>query len=378
MGLPIFHMTAAFTFSLLLFMSCLIQIPGAKSVLKRQGPDSATLATRHDKRIRRAVLFDLLGSLSYLEQRSIRTPTLQEYIRRGQRFVQYCLEAKWTWSDAPGLDHVLIMYLDQMFWEGLGLDGASHLIAAIKFFVTEVSRLGEFSLPRATRALKGWSLAAPALQRLPLPLEALGLILGLWLLKQPRDMVIRGFLAFICYLRPRESILQVWQLVRPTLSSQSWALLLNPLESEVPGKTNIFDETVIIDHSLWISDVLTLLTAGRQPLDPLWSHSHAQFVQAFKDAIVFWKMEWMGATLYSLRHGGASWDLLQKQRSLADIKKRGRWASDASLRRYAKESRLQHQVTKIPIHLARWGLEVIARLPKTLNNIEAPMQLPPL
>ncbi len=170
------------------------------------------------------------------------------------------------------------MYLDKMFWEGLGLDGASHLIAAITFFATEVSRLGEFSLPRATRALKGWSLAAPPLQRLPLPLEALGLILGLWLLKQPRDMVIRGFLAFICYLRPRESILQVWQLVRPTLSSQSWALLLNPLESEVPGKTNIFDETVIIDHSLWISDVLTLLTAGRQPLDPLWSHSHAQFV----------------------------------------------------------------------------------------------------
>ena len=62
-------------------------------------------------------LFDLLGSL--LEQRSIRTPTLQEYIRRAQRFVKYCQEASLTWTDAVGLDRVLVTYLDHMFWEGL-------------------------------------------------------------------------------------------------------------------------------------------------------------------------------------------------------------------------------------------------------------------
>ena len=41
---------------------------------------------------------------------------------------------------------------------------------------------------------------------------------------------------------------------------------------------------------------------------------------------------------YMLRHGGASHDALAGRRSIAAIKKRGRWRSDQSLRRYQKES----------------------------------------
>ena len=201
MGLPMFYMTAAFIFSLLLLTNGLIQIPGPRSVSKRQGPSSATLATRHDKAIRETVLIDLLGSVSYPELRSIQKPTLLKYIFHKQRNVQYRLDAKWTWSDAPNLD--------QLFRGRLGLDRPSHLNAAIKFFVTKVPRLGECSLFRAIHALKGSSLAPPALQRLPRPLEAPVLISGLLLLHQPRDMVIRSFLAVISYIQPRESIRQV-------------------------------------------------------------------------------------------------------------------------------------------------------------------------
>ena len=45
--------------------------------------------------------------------------------------------------------------------------------------------------------------------------------------------------------------------------------------------------------------------------------------------------------LYRLRHGGASDDRASKFRSLADIKRRGRWATDAAMRRYEKATLLQ-------------------------------------
>ena len=69
----------------------------------------------------------------------------------------------------------------------------------------------------------------------------------------------------------------------------------------VPGETNTFRETVIVNLSFWTSDVLTLPATSRQPLTPLGSHSHGQFVQALKDAVALLEM------------GGASRDQFQKQ-----------------------------------------------------------------
>ena len=46
-------------------------------------------------------------------------------------------------------------------------------------------------------------------------------------------------------------------------------------------------------------------------------------------------------SLYALHHGGASHDAASGARSIQEIKDRGRWSSDASLRRYRKTSRAQ-------------------------------------
>ena len=46
-------------------------------------------------------------------------------------------------------------------------------------------------------------------------------------------------------------------------------------------------------------------------------------------------------SLYRLRHGGASEDVSRRHRRLDQVKKRGRWHTDASLRRYEKDIRLQ-------------------------------------
>ena len=50
---------------------------------------------------------------------------------------------------------------------------------------------------------------------------------------------------------------------------------------------------------------------------------------------------------YCLRHGGASHDRGTAFRSLAEVAKRGRWRSAASVRRYEKHGRLAAQLWKL-------------------------------
>ena len=52
--------------------------------------------------------------------------------------------------------------------------------------------------------------------------------------------------------------------------------------------------------------------------------------------------------LYQLRHGGAGRELATRARPLAEIKKRGRWASDNSVRRYEKSGPLPAQLQRAP------------------------------
>ena len=63
-------------------------------------------------------------------------------------------------------------------------------------------------------------------------------------------------------------------------------------------------------------------------------------------------------SLYSNRHGGASGDLLSRRRPVDEVKKRGRWRSDASLRRYGKETRLLSEMLKVPVATVNYGLNI--------------------
>ena len=59
--------------------------------------------------------------------------------------------------------------------------------------------------------------------------------------------------------------------------------------------------------------------------------------------------EWLGVVhLYQLRHGGASHDYASGLRSLEDVRRRGRWRSWDSVRRYEKGSRIGQVLLKLP------------------------------
>ena len=309
--------------------------------------------------------------MTYLESRSVKTPTLKDYQLRIDRFSVWCQQHRKDWKSASELDQVLALYLQSLFEAGRGQDEGIRVVAAIKFFIPEVSRLGERGLPRAVRSLKGWNLAMPQRQRLPMPLEVLGAMMGCLLYRGYPQLALRMFIQFVTYMRPGEiSNLTVGQLIPPqpsmTNACQFWAILLHPQELKIPGKTALFDGSILLDSDLWMGPLLAKITVGRNPAEPLWADPHQLLVQQFSQITKELGLEELGLSLYALRHGGASHDILASRRPLLEVKKRGRWSTDSSLKRYVKEARLQHELSKVNPVVVQYGQGVLTDLPSLL------------
>lgn len=119
-------------------------------------------------------------------------------------------------------------------------------------------------------------------------------------------------------------------------SYRSWGLLLAPREDQVPGKTGLHDEAVIFDTDPDVLPTLARLVAGRAGHEKLWPMSPKEDIETFNKCAKRLGLDRLGVARYSLRHGGASDDILTKRRGLKDAMKCGRWRTDQSLRRYAK------------------------------------------
>lgn len=311
--------------------------------------------------------------MTYLEARSVKQPTMADYTKRFHEF-RACADLHQLLLMKPeDLDLALVEFLQELFDRERGVNDGVRVVAACKFFLPHIAKGPGTNLPRANRALKGWNLAAPPQQRMPMPLEVMGALVGILMNEFKTNMAIRMFFQFITYLRPGEcSSLTVKQLVPPqgmgTQRFNHWAILLHPSEDLIPGKTNIFDASVILDSDPWLGDCLRSMMLGKKPSDALWTDSHAEFRKAFNQGLQTLKLDNLGMTLYATRHGGATHDVLSRRRSLLEVKQRGRWGSDNSLKWYVKEARLQTEVAKVPEPIRLYGLHVLQLLPDLLTQ----------
>ena len=81
-------------------------------------------------------------------------------------------------------------------------------------------------------------------------------------------------------------------------------------------------------------------------------------------------------SLYVLRHSGASADWLAGRRSRQALKDRGRWRSDASIRRYEKGGRAAEQLSRCSEDLRRYAHQCVLLLPKVLGGSLRPLPPP--
>ena len=166
------------------------------------------------------------------------------------------------------------------------------------------------------------------------------------------QMALALILMFDFYLRPGELYdIRVGHLSPPVaaggLATRHWALTVRPYEGGRPAKTGAFDDTVVLDHPsrLFLGTILEGLTSGRgreQLLLP--AASPRDFPREFQKSA---KHLGLNLVPYQARHGGASEDKAAGIRSLMEIKKRGRWQAEASVRRYEKHGKLAARLGRL-------------------------------
>ena len=120
----------------------------------------------------------------------------------------------------------------------------------------------------------------------------------------------------------------------------------------------MLDESVIIDIDSYLWPVLQAAVLVRPSPGPLWPFSAYQFRKEWAGCCLQLRLQALAPQPHSLRHRGASDDLLTKRRGAAEVKSRGRWTSDQSLRRYGKATRLQAELRKVALSVVQFGRDV--------------------
>ena len=130
----------------------------------------------------------------------------------------------------------------------------------------------------------------------------------------------------------------------------------------------VFVDGVLLDSALmpWLPAVMkrVLRLGARKQDEDMWTFTYHMLLSKFK--LACHELGLTDPSLYRLRQGGASHDAAARLRGIAEIKRRGRWAKDNSVRRYEKRTWLQATEAKVSRTMAL-AAEVLEReLPRRL------------
>ena len=297
---------------------------------------------------------------SFLEVNTVTPVTTSDYHRRFGAFLAWAATAGMPVQTVKELELAILVWFEERFFEGDDSAEAGKLLASA-VYCRMVLRGSSAAMPRAVSAAKGWRRLAPLWSRLPLPWEVTALIAD-WMIRHRRaSSALRTVLTFALYLRPAEAMrIRVGDVVPPMMHRGSahrfWCLVPHPQELETQSKTGEFESLILNSpHFFFLNPLLEMLTRHRRPDEPLLTGTYFEWANDFQEAGLDLPLTALGPpVLYQLRHGGASFELLMAVRELIEIKKRGRWKADASLRRYEKGGRVQQQLQQL-------GPELLAR-----------------
>ena len=90
-----------------------------------------------------------------------------------------------------------------------------------------------------------------------------------------------------------------------------------------------------------------------KPNQPLFRITYPELLNNWKAALRKIGLPETYAAPHQLRHSGASWDRLKQNRTIMDIKLRGRGMSDSSLKRYESHAKVAQLYDKLPPAIKR-------------------------
>ena len=299
------------------------------------------------------------SGLSRLERRSVSKVVENQYAIHYERFRAFCRDSGVEQPADCQLDSLLTDFLDHIFLEGRHVADGEKTMASVEYHHHKVRG----NLLRTRRALRGWRKEAPPQSRVPMPmLLAYGLAMAL-MSRSQKEMAVKVILDFDTYMRPGESIdLKNKHLVRPVKGAGPqfrWHfIIVRDFDEKQPDKVGVFDNTIALNSAdrIWIGDVISTMMKGKDKEAKIFSFSMEEFRKQFGEVSKILGIP--GLHPYQLRHGGAAHDLASKARDHAQVKARGRWSTDQSVRRYTKTGKIQTllgQLSKGSLEYCRWS-----------------------
>ena len=218
-----------------------------------------------------------------------------------------------------------------------------------------LSNSGKDKFGQESASFEGWRNLDPGQQRTPLAWPLVSIIaLTLMRLNQP-TVALCILTMFNTYIRPSEALkLRKQDVVRTSNLGLQWAINLNSSDEAETSKVGMEDESILLDNPMmnYLGPALHRLSLGL-PSAPLPNLKYADLIHWWRTALMSIGLAQDFAVLYQLRHSGASWDRLKKTRTTLEIKLRGRWSSDASLRRYDSHAKVAQLYEKLPVKVKK-------------------------
>ena len=272
--------------------------------------------------------------------------TKRDYGRRLARFKEYCLteDIAVSFENMDILDDALTEYFDHAYLEEHhDVDTGSKLIAAIQDAFPKLARAHNRGLlPVSYRALQGWGRLHPPGIGETLPIEGVAGICTEMIKSKLDECALMTTLAADTFLRPGVvASLRCEDIIPGSTRIRSFghaSILLHPFSRGVPSKQGKFNLSVVLDHPKrqWLTKLLLTHRANRIA-------QCGASAPLFHTTMTVWRRHFLQVadglgisirTLYCLRHAGASDCFLSQARTLAEIKRRGHWENDRSVKRY--------------------------------------------
>ena len=121
-------------------------------------------------------------AMTFLEEQvHRRVVSAERYLIALSSFATFCLGEGLNWSTDTELDALAAVYLNCLFFGVEGMAAGNYFVAALKHVLPQFSRFGASRLSHCTKALKGWAVVSPPMQRLPCPLVVAMAVMALFL-----------------------------------------------------------------------------------------------------------------------------------------------------------------------------------------------------
>ena len=307
-----------------------------------------------------AHLFPLLVAMTSLRQwATVASETASYYLDHLKMLELLMRERLATSTSAKDLDILLVVYFDVLHSEGGNPTAGSRTLATLLHWLPSLGCGIGSTFPGASRALRGWQKLQPAETRQPLPYLAMLAIVGALLARYLVAHAIVTLIRFSAYLRPQRY---------GSAHFAFWAVVLHPQKMVKKSKGGLWDENLILNYAFldWATPFLKTLCGG-DPGAPLRPFTHQSLLEEFRLAAARTRLDRLRLCLYSLRHGGASYNVLEMKKSDPDIAERGRWLSLLSVCRYCKASHALAKLAKLDNDVIMFAEPVRRNFPSMLN-----------